>query len=281
MRLTPNFLLLPSLLLMLCWFSRLVECVPLAKDASECPICIQPITDELSDQVVTTPCGHLFHTACIDEWKKVSSTCPLCRSDDGRQLSPSFSSLNTELDAFVDSLHASLARLVQLKQQRTEIINKLVEYDQLSSRSGLLSESYMKWERETVIATRAHMDIIREQLTMKVFVLQMLFERFFPTFQFPYYGKMLHKVESYRLKTAKWLDRRVILLEQTLPSNPLLRKWFKTQLEFSNWMVRGYYKEHMARSYQLSFGVENGYGLLAEDLLQHNVQLNLRELFSN
>jgi hypothetical protein len=28
---------------------------------------------------VTTPCNHVFHKACLDEWKKRSDTCPLCR----------------------------------------------------------------------------------------------------------------------------------------------------------------------------------------------------------
>jgi hypothetical protein len=40
-----------------------------------CGICIEPLI--LGRH--TTPCGHLFHTSCIDRWKAIKPKCPMCR----------------------------------------------------------------------------------------------------------------------------------------------------------------------------------------------------------
>lgn len=42
-----------------------------------CPICLE----ELSDNKMTTSCGHMFHQKCIDEWENHSTTCPVCRTE--------------------------------------------------------------------------------------------------------------------------------------------------------------------------------------------------------
>jgi len=39
-----------------------------------CAICLEEIT---ADETVLNPCGHSFHTACIDQWRR--GTCPVCR----------------------------------------------------------------------------------------------------------------------------------------------------------------------------------------------------------
>ena len=41
-----------------------------------CPICLE----ELTDNEMTTSCGHMFHQKCIDEWENHSTTCPVCRT---------------------------------------------------------------------------------------------------------------------------------------------------------------------------------------------------------
>lgn len=44
-----------------------------------CPICLAEY--EGGEALRRAPeCGHCFHAACIDEWLRVSATCPLCRS---------------------------------------------------------------------------------------------------------------------------------------------------------------------------------------------------------
>ena len=43
-----------------------------------CAICLYDA--EVATETDTLPCGHTFHGKCIGEWKKRSSTCPLCRA---------------------------------------------------------------------------------------------------------------------------------------------------------------------------------------------------------
>lgn len=40
-----------------------------------CPICFA----HMSSNTRTLPCGHTFHTRCVDRWKRTSHTCPMCR----------------------------------------------------------------------------------------------------------------------------------------------------------------------------------------------------------
>lgn len=53
-----------------------------------CSICQDEITSEQGEQgvVVSTPCGHLFHAECLDQWvnesaMETSNTCPECRTE--------------------------------------------------------------------------------------------------------------------------------------------------------------------------------------------------------
>ena len=43
----------------------------------ECAICL----GNLQEGTQTLPCNHSFHCECISQWKKKSSTCPMCRSN--------------------------------------------------------------------------------------------------------------------------------------------------------------------------------------------------------
>ncbi|KAJ3689469.1 hypothetical protein LUZ61_018633 [Rhynchospora tenuis] len=44
-----------------------------------CPICLGEYAS--GDVLRQGPdCGHCFHAACVDEWLRLSATCPLCRS---------------------------------------------------------------------------------------------------------------------------------------------------------------------------------------------------------
>ena len=40
-----------------------------------CSICL----DDNNDAIVNTLCCHTFHENCLNEWKKINNTCPLCR----------------------------------------------------------------------------------------------------------------------------------------------------------------------------------------------------------
>lgn len=41
----------------------------------ECSICMNEITE---NEMVTTPCKHVFHTKCLEKWKDRSNTAPTC-----------------------------------------------------------------------------------------------------------------------------------------------------------------------------------------------------------
>ena len=41
-----------------------------------CPICVENMLDE---ECIYLPCGHFFHSGCIQRWLDVSNSCPICR----------------------------------------------------------------------------------------------------------------------------------------------------------------------------------------------------------
>lgn len=46
---------------------------------TECAVCLAEF--EEGDQLrYLPPCSHTFHVSCIDEWFRIHSSCPLCRS---------------------------------------------------------------------------------------------------------------------------------------------------------------------------------------------------------
>ena len=42
-------------------------------------ICMMDYKD--GEVIVATPCEHLFHKRCLQEWFQLSRTCPVCRTD--------------------------------------------------------------------------------------------------------------------------------------------------------------------------------------------------------
>ena len=50
--------------------------------ANTCPTCFEPLASDSKNYIVTTPCGHLFHTNCVQGWLDTGNqTCPQCRSN--------------------------------------------------------------------------------------------------------------------------------------------------------------------------------------------------------
>ena len=50
------------------------------ENEGNCPVC--QCEWELGDEVRVLPCGHQFHTHCIDHWlTKHQASCPLCKKD--------------------------------------------------------------------------------------------------------------------------------------------------------------------------------------------------------
>lgn len=51
-------------------------CCKLHMTQGDCVICMESMTRRTCK---TIPCGHKFHTKCIDRWKERQNTCPTCR----------------------------------------------------------------------------------------------------------------------------------------------------------------------------------------------------------
>jgi hypothetical protein len=52
---------------------------PASSSSCDCPICLMDILEGNVCRVLPDPCGHVFHMACIDQWFKQSTVCPLCK----------------------------------------------------------------------------------------------------------------------------------------------------------------------------------------------------------
>jgi hypothetical protein len=50
----------------------------LAESEDQCPICLVGIAR--GEEIMATPCGHLYHRGCLARWMRRSLTCPLCRA---------------------------------------------------------------------------------------------------------------------------------------------------------------------------------------------------------
>lgn len=232
------------LLLVLCWCLCLqfVDCVPLPEDDDVCTICREPLNDFSTESI--PQCGHSFHGSCIGEWKKLSSSCPICRADDGRHLTPVTNSLNIDLLAFVETLQSLLRPFIILKEQATSIKAQIYAFDQRAH--SLLSEERIMVEHEKLIATQRQLCNADELLKAKNDILLLVQETFFQHRRLePFFGDMLHKITSQRLKVEKAIDRRLRLLERTVPVHPLSRLWRKIQLVFSHVIMSSHYVNHM------------------------------------
>lgn len=49
------------------------------KEMDACIICTEQFTDDAEVSELACNDKHIFHTGCISEWMKKSTTCPVCR----------------------------------------------------------------------------------------------------------------------------------------------------------------------------------------------------------
>merc|ERR1712048_782337 len=53
-----------------------------SNDEKMCTICFGEFEENWTLNLRKLPCGHLFHSACIDQWMQMGKrTCPFCRKD--------------------------------------------------------------------------------------------------------------------------------------------------------------------------------------------------------
>ncbi|KAL5994722.1 hypothetical protein ACLOJK_024775 [Asimina triloba] len=72
--------------------------------STACPICLSEYRAEETVRLMPE-CRHWFHAACVDEWLRMSATCPLCRN------SPAPTPLATPLSELIPlALHARTRR---------------------------------------------------------------------------------------------------------------------------------------------------------------------------
>lgn len=113
------------------------------KQPSECPICMEAWADSLTQQTTSTdleggvqlvpcgalkaPCGHIFHTACIQRWAQRAPTCPICRSDllDGAGGSDAPSAL-----ALQEEHRQFLRRLERVSPERADAVRRVLQMTQ-------------------------------------------------------------------------------------------------------------------------------------------------------
>ena len=68
-----------------------------------CSLCIESFTSR--SDISSTPCGHVFHTYCIEAWmQNGQSNCPQCRKDikQSQIIKLYFSEVASENDLFVE-----------------------------------------------------------------------------------------------------------------------------------------------------------------------------------
>ena len=54
-----------------------INCHLHSVEKNTCSICLSVVRKTRGTRAL--PCGHLFHTRCIERWKTRCSTCPMCR----------------------------------------------------------------------------------------------------------------------------------------------------------------------------------------------------------
>ena len=85
----------------------------------KCPICLEPLTSGSTNHTVSTPCGHLFHINCVQNWlSRGIRTCPKCQSNISKDklikiyLEPSESDVQIPLETNENSRWSKIANSV-------------------------------------------------------------------------------------------------------------------------------------------------------------------------
>ena len=50
-----------------------------ATSAESCSVCLDEYAER--DRLRLLPCGHRFHSKCIDRWLESNRACPICKKD--------------------------------------------------------------------------------------------------------------------------------------------------------------------------------------------------------
>ena len=64
---------------MLCMFFNRYGYVDEQQNLESCCICLEDIMTTDKNSIITLNCNHVFHEECIQTWKALKNTCPICR----------------------------------------------------------------------------------------------------------------------------------------------------------------------------------------------------------
>ena len=48
-------------------------------EEKECVICMNPVVADGFETMIT-PCNHVFHARCLEQWLEIKLACPTCRA---------------------------------------------------------------------------------------------------------------------------------------------------------------------------------------------------------
>ncbi|CAK9091654.1 unnamed protein product [Durusdinium trenchii] len=69
------------------WRFSAAEIPPGSEDERCCQICLEDFAE--NEELRKLPCGHSFHSKCVDEWlTEKSCSCPICRADCADHVGP-------------------------------------------------------------------------------------------------------------------------------------------------------------------------------------------------
>ncbi|RUS82071.1 hypothetical protein EGW08_010179 [Elysia chlorotica] len=114
---------------------------------AQCCICADLFESSHSVNISATPCGHVFHEACLMRWMDTSSTCPSCRTHIKKTqvIKRLFFDINEDVDGDEDVSHYK-NQLSDLKAQLREATKEVRELeDSRDSCQALLDVTHVKY----------------------------------------------------------------------------------------------------------------------------------------
>ncbi|KAJ6800249.1 putative RING-H2 finger protein ATL69 [Iris pallida] len=101
------------------------EAFPSSEDAHRCSICLEDYQEREILRIMPK-CNHNFHLACIDEWLRKQSTCPICRLplNDSFEAPPTFGILREMTSPVTLNEHSNRSVTPSFQQTDGSVSNR-------------------------------------------------------------------------------------------------------------------------------------------------------------
>ena len=97
---------------------------------NKCPTCLEPLVSDSKNYIVTTPCGHLFHTNCVRGWiDRGNKTCPQCRSNISKNKLIRIYLQSTESDVQIPHKTVTNSTIAPSNPKTTQTYCNICKYD--------------------------------------------------------------------------------------------------------------------------------------------------------